>query len=81
MAKRKDELKVTIVGAEKPQEPTVYVPPLRPQLDFDSWWLMTQHRLKLKPELKEAIKKHFMARGFMARKDFDAGLIDFGIKS
>ena len=81
MAKRRDEPKFTLINENTMQKPVELIQPLKIQLDFDSWWLITQNRLKLKPELKESVKKHFLARGFMAQNDFDAGLIDFGIKS
>lgn len=81
MAKRKEEPKLIIAGQEALEAPVEYIAPLRLNLDFDSWWMLTQQRLKLRPELKESIKKHFAARGFLARNDFDAGLLDFGIVS
>lgn len=80
MARKKEESKLVIAGQEQ-KAPVVQVAPLRLQLDFDSWWMLTQQRLKLRPELKESLRKHLIARGFMARSDFDAGLQDFGIKS
>ena len=81
MAKKNEQPKLIIAGRETPKAPAPYVEPLRIQIDFDSWWMLTQQRLRLRPELKESIKKHFGSRGFLVSKDFDAGLQDFGIKT
>ncbi len=81
MARKKEEQKLVIAGQEQQKAPVAQIAPLRLQLDFDSWWMLTQQRLKLRPELKESVRKHLMSRGFMARLDFDAGLQDFGIKT
>lgn len=78
MARKKEEQKLVIAGQER-EAPVAPIAPLRLQLDFDSWWTLTQQRLRLRPELKESVRKHLIARGFMARLDFDAGLQDFGI--
>ena len=80
MARKKEEQKLVIAGQEQ-KAPEAPIAPLRLQLDFDSWWMLTQQRLKLRPELKESLRKHLIARGFMARADYDAGLQDFGIKT
>lgn len=81
MAKKKEEHKLVVVGREEPKALASNIAPLRLQLDFDSWWMLTQQRLRLRPELKEAVRKHLVSRGFMVRQDFDAGLQDFGIKT
>lgn len=55
-------------------------PNLAKYMSYDAWWILAEKRLKLKPEMKEAVKKHFKARGFLDNKDFEAGIKDFGIK-
>jgi hypothetical protein len=54
-------------------------PDLAKTMSFDMWWTLAERRLKLKPELKEAVKKHFKSRGFLTNNDFEAGIKDFGI--
>lgn len=83
MNQKRKEIKkdFTVVGqepsrqAEKPSAPEApYIP-----MSFDTWWIQAQSKYKFKQELKEAVRKHFAARGFLddSRK-FDKGLIDFG---
>jgi hypothetical protein len=81
MAKRSKEEQKLVIAGQEPAAPAVQIEPLRLQLDFDSWWILTQQRLRLRPELKESVRKHLIARGFMVKLDFDAGLQDFGIKT
>lgn len=83
MSIKRKELKKSfiVVGEEKtPAAPVVKQvtkAPLKPS--FDLWWSKTQAKYKLDPEMKEAIKLHFKARGFMANdKTFEDGLKDFG---
>lgn len=52
---------------------------VKARISFDDWWVTAEYRYKLKPELREAIKRHFEARGFMNSGDFDSGIKDFGI--
>lgn len=49
------------------------------QVSYDAWWLQAQQKYNFKPELKESVKKHFEAKGFIndSRK-FNDGLKDFG---
>ncbi len=79
MAKKKDEPKLVIVGEvqEAPQLPET--PPIQAKLTFDAWWMMKSNSLKLKPELKNAVKKHFESRGFLQSGEFDKGIEDFGV--
>jgi hypothetical protein len=50
-------------------------------IDYDTWWTLTQKKLNLSKDLKISVKKHFEARGFLKSRNFDAGLADFGIKA
>jgi hypothetical protein len=50
-------------------------------MSFDAWWTLTSTRLKLKPMLKPALKKHLQVKGFLAREAYDEGLAHFGIKA
>jgi hypothetical protein len=84
MAKKKEQVKLIIVGEEQDlkQEPVAETKKaVKMPMSFDAWWLLTQQRLKLKPELKESVKKHLEARGFMKNENYNEGLIDFGIKT
>lgn len=84
MAKKKEQPKLIIVGEQQEQKQQVVFEskkPARMPMSFDAWWLLTQQKLKLKPELKESVKKHLEARGFMKNENYDEGLIDFGIKT
>lgn len=80
--RQKSPAKLVIIGRdtqddapEMPSQPDI----IKPVINFDAWWIMKAQSLKLKPEMKDAVKKHFMARGFMDSGDFDNGIIDFGI--
>lgn len=53
--------------------------PKQANISFDQWWLETQTKFKLKPALKEAVRKHLQARGFMENGEYDKGLSDFGL--
>ncbi len=84
MAKRKDgQPELIIVGEEKAQQqPAAELPkPARIPMTFDAWWLLAQQKHKLRPELKQAVKKHLESRGYMAEENYDEGLRDFGIKT
>lgn len=84
MPKKKEQPKLIIVGEseqKKPVETQLVKKPVKMPLSFDAWWLLTQQKLKLKPELKESVKKHLQARGFMQNENYDEGLKDFGIKA
>lgn len=78
--RQKQQDKLVIIG--RPQTEPEYVPQIeeaKPIISFDAWWIMKAQSLNLKPEMKNAVKKHFEARGFMQSGDFDGGIIDFGI--
>ena len=82
MSRKKDENSLRIVGLEEERAAFVPLPaPILPKMSFDTWWLLAQQRLSLRIELKEAVKKHLEARGFMKTGDFEKGLIDFGYRS
>ena len=80
------ENKVLIVKSEgqqapeAPAAPAEEFKPAKRQVSFDEWWSTAEYYFKLKPALRESVKKHFEARGFMASGDFDNGIKDFGIK-
>lgn len=79
--KRKEIRQEVIIVADKSESqnvPEMTIPTI--QIPFESWWIQTQNRLNLKPDLQESVKKHFQARGFMDSKDFNGGLRDFGFK-
>jgi hypothetical protein len=87
MSQKKREIKkeYTIVGqkAEENQTLTANQPqPMHIQISFDQWWLQTQQKYNFKTDLKEALKKHFEAKGFMDdSRNFDKGLKDFGFNT
>jgi len=62
--------------AEK-QSIAEYKEPL-PQLSFDAWFTKVATERKFNSGLKEALKFHFEAKGFMKDNRFDEGLKDFG---
>lgn len=80
--KRKNITKdFTVVGEQEVKDQSVKSAPeaLYTPMSFDTWWIQIQSKHKFKPELKESMRKHFTARGFIndSRK-FDQGLRDFG---
>lgn len=83
MNQKRKEIKkdFLVVGEEPAQQNEVEAIPVPTHIpvSFDAWWLQTQSKYKLRPELKEAVKRHFASRGFLddSRK-FDKGLRDFG---
>ena len=60
---------------------TQAVQPLKIQVSFDDWYLQKQHGRNWRPEMKEALRRHLTACGFMKTGDFENGLKHFGIKS
>jgi hypothetical protein len=82
MNQKRKEIKkdFSVIGEEPTQQAGIeVVEATHVPMSFDAWWLQTQSKYKLKPELKEAVRKHFASRGFLndSRK-FDKGLRDFG---
>lgn len=83
MNQKRKEIKndFTVVGesAQKVEQQqaapkAAYIP-----VSFDAWWLQAQSKYKFKSELKEAIRKHFIAKGFINdSRQFEQGLRDFG---
>ena len=55
-------------------------PNLMGMIGFDTWWMLAEKRLKLRSDTKEAVKRHFKARGYLVSGDFEAGIKDFGIR-
>jgi len=85
MSKRKEiQREVTIVGAQQATEQSQpeAAKPMKIPISFDTWWLQTQQKYKLKPELKSAVQRHFQVRGFINDSDkFMDGLRDFGFNT
>lgn len=81
MAKKQPEKELIVVGQPQKEEATPLPAPVLPIMTYEAWWLITQRRLDLKAGLKDALKKHMRARGFLASGRFDDGLRDFGIES
>lgn len=83
--KRKEIKKDFTLVAENKAQPIQTVAQSPQEIDipvsFDTWWIQTQNKYKLKPELRDAVLKHFESRGFMDYKKFDAGLRDFGFRT
>jgi hypothetical protein len=77
--RREQKVEFTVAGAEQASAEPVIIPPARPVISFQAWWLQAQQAKQLKFELREALKKHFEARGFMTSGEFDKGLADFGL--
>ena len=76
MGKKKQS--VMVVG-ENEKVLVAPVEPIKIEMTFDAWWAMKQGTLKLDTDMKDILKKHFTARGFMKSKEFDKGLKDFGL--
>jgi hypothetical protein len=84
MNQKKKDLKqeFTLVGEESPSIEISQAPQsIDVPISFDAWWLQTQGKYKFKPELKEAVRRHFEARGFTDYKNYNAGLRDFGFRT
>jgi hypothetical protein len=77
--RREQRQEFTVAGAEPASVESVASEPVKPAITFSAWWLQIQQAKRLKIELREALKKHFTARGFMASGEFDKGLADFGL--
>lgn len=73
------ELKVIGEQSAEPAPQMPEIAPIEPKIGFDAWWTMKAQSLNLRPELKDAIRKHFQSRGFMENGEFDKGIEDFGI--
>lgn len=74
-AKREESLKgsdVTIITGSNDEK-----------VDFDTWWMDINRRVKMKPWMKEIVQADFKGRGLGRResmKKFDESLRLFGIK-
>ena len=80
-ARREIKKDVEIVGehkemkAQKPEAPAA----IHINVSFDDWWLQAQQQYKFKPELKESVKRHFEAKGFLSdSRKYNEGLRNFG---
>jgi hypothetical protein len=84
MAKEKfqePEIKVVRQEPEAPkQQKAEYNPPPVFIQPFDSWWMQAMSKWKLNDALKEPVRKHFQARGFLESGKYEDGLRDFGFK-
>ena len=82
MSQKRKEIKkeFTIVGETSTMSSQVQESPqeLGIPISFDVWWIQAQNKYKLSPNLRDSVKKHFEARGFMNYKTFNEGLRDFG---
>lgn len=81
MAKKDNRKELTIVGQQSAVINEELPEPAIPRMEYDAWWLLTQRRLNLSSSLKEALRRHFRARGFLDSGKYDDGLKDFGIRS
>ena len=77
--RREQKIEFTVVGAEKISAEPAIAQPARPAISFSAWWLQIQQAKQLKFELREALRKHFESRGFLASGEFEEGLKDFGL--
>ncbi len=75
--KRRKDLK--IVGLEQKAQPQALPSRALPAVSFDAWWLLAQGRHGLSADLKDAVKNHMRAKGFLQAGRFDDGLKDFGV--
>ena len=64
----------------KPKVSRSQITEKKEKISFDSWWLLVSSLKNIKPELKDIVQKHFRARGYWEKQDWDNGLKDFGIK-
>lgn len=81
MAKKEDQQEVTVIGKqEATKAPTAPRSPVTPKvpITFDAWWIQVAGKNGLSQDLKNSVKRHFQARGFMEYSKFDKGLRDFG---
>lgn len=83
MSQKRKEIKkdFSVVGQDAQKETAKQAAPQAAfiPVSFDAWWLQAQSKYKFKSELKEAIRKHFTARGFINdSRRYDQGLKDFG---
>lgn len=85
MAKTKDnQPEVIVVGQEAPEQvqaPRPAAVPAQIPITFDAWWIQTAGKYGLKQDLKQSVKRHFEARGYMNYRKFNAGLRDFGFRT
>lgn len=79
MAKKKQQ-ELRIVGEPAPIEVQQNQPKPEIKLSFDQWWILTRQKRNLPETLKESLKIHFKAWGFLESKEFDKGLLQFGFK-
>ena len=77
MAKRKDENTLRIIGLEE-KVAAPQAEPIKPKVSFDAWWLQAQQQYGLSSDLKDIVRKHFQARGFLNTGEFLKGIKDFG---
>jgi hypothetical protein len=80
----KQEVKVAKPAVpERPKRVTKRKLPQKKQAvtTFNAWWTLAQRKFGLQPHMKEALYKHFKARGFISSKNYDEGLRDFGFKA
>lgn len=79
MAKKEPEMKLAVEAETSKSAAPSQAEPLRRKVSFDEWWMLVSHSRKLAPRMKDAIKIHFKAKGFLDNGKFDEGLRDFGL--
>jgi hypothetical protein len=86
MSQKRKEIKkdFTVVGQQA--QPAAQAVEQKPKnldipISFDAWWIQVQNKYKFSPNLRDAVRKHFEARGFMDYKKFNDGLRDFGFRT
>lgn len=79
MAKPKKPIKseLEIFNVYRAKEMEIQIAQSRHQVSFDEWWALEGNQ-KFPERLKDVIRKHLKARGFIEGK-FDEGLKDFGL--
>lgn len=83
MAKTKTKDDVIVVGKESDAPATApkASAPVQVPISFDAWWIQAAGKYGLNQDLKQSVKRHFEARGFMEYKKFNQGLRDFGFRT
>jgi len=80
---RNRQEKPLLIVDSNPPEPVAIrqeeTQPIKRQISFDDWWTTVEYKYKLKSSMKEAVRLHFKARGFLQSGDFTNGIKDFGI--
>lgn len=78
--KRKQEQKMQTFSQPTPQPKPVQTKAVskKAPVEFDAWWALFSNRYGVKKHLKSSVEIHMKARGFWEKKDWNAGIRDFG---